>query len=109
MEMYSYRMPHESTYNAVKQSLRVLLSYKLLVEQRRREEKEYISIYSRHFDTAPAAVTLFTQPYNAHVFPNLSASEYRVRANYLPASVSGFDTRLKLIARDLVAARGQIA
>lgn len=41
MEMYSYRMPRESTYNAVKQFPGVLLSY------RPRSERN-VSIYSHH-------------------------------------------------------------
>lgn len=71
MEMYSYRMPRESTYNAVKQFPGVLLSYRL-------RSKRNVSIYSRTTDTAPCrtAATFHVRPYSAHVFSKLLAFIY---------------------------------
>lgn len=55
MEMYSYRMPRESPYNAVKQFSRVLLYY--------REERNVTSIYSYHIVSIRRTIAKFHVQY----------------------------------------------
>lgn len=69
-------MPRESTYNAVKQFPRVLLSYRLYKEERN------ASIYPADTNAAPSSrATFHVRPSNARVFPKTIDTLYTDNVN----------------------------